>query len=183
MLKATLKKSGHVCILIGILWSIWQATLWLTQLPHYLLPPPAKVFESFLEWYKSALDTSQIETRDSNFRKDCDLMYGQKTLSRLKKMENTTLDKISNINGTKVKPIKDLLRKINWDDLYTKLKPSKFHGDLQLENIIYSTDNKFILIDWRQTFGNNKKVGDLYYDLGKIWHSLPINGKSVLNEM
>ena len=42
-----------------------------------------KVFESFLEWYKSALDTSQIETMDSNFKKDCDLMYGQKTLSIL----------------------------------------------------------------------------------------------------
>ena len=142
-----------------------------------------KVFESFLEWYKSELDTSQEESRDNSFRKDCDLMYGQKTLSRLKKMENTTLDKISNINGTRVEPIKDLLQGINWDDLYTKLQPSKFHGDLQLENIIYSKDNKFILIDWRQTFGNSKKVGDLYYDLGKIWHSLPINGKSVLNEM
>ena len=39
------------------------------------------------------------------------------------------------------------------------------------------------MIDWRESFGSSKEIGDVYYDLGKIWHSLPINGKSVLNEM
>lgn len=142
------------------------------------------VFKSFLRWYQSddGLDTTTFHDK-GDFVKDCKIMYGDKTVSRLKKLSGSKLDNIKKINGVEVEPIMDLINKIDWTMFYQKAIPSKFHGDLQLENIIYTKDGEFILIDWRESFGNSKEIGDVYYDLGKIWHSLPINGKSVLNEM
>ena len=142
------------------------------------------VFKSFLRWYQSddGLDTTTFHDKD-DFVKDCKIMYGDKTVSRLKKLSGGKLDNIKKINGVEVEPIIDLINKIDWTMFYQKAIPSKFHGDLQLENIIYTNDGEFILIDWRESFGDSKEIGDVYYDLGKIWHSLPINGKSVLNEM
>ncbi len=57
--------------------------------------------------------------------------------------------------------------------------PSHFHGDLQPENIIIGKDNKITLIDWRESFGGDIYIGDLYYDLAKLYHGLLINGKMV----
>ena len=37
-----------------------------------------------------------------------------------------------------------------------------------------------MLIDWREGFGDNIEVGDVYYDLAKIYHALLINGNSIL---
>ena len=49
-----------------------------------------------------------------------------------------------------------------------------FHGDLHFENIIFSK-NKFVLLDWRQDFNENLKVGDLYYELAKIMHGIIVS--------
>ena len=63
-------------------------------------------------------------------------------------------------------------------------KPSYFHGDLQPENVLYDKKyKKFVLIDWRQSFGSSEDVGDVYYDLGKIYHAIMINGQSILKDM
>ena len=59
--------------------------------------------------------------------------------------------------------------------------PSHFHGDFQPENIIYNGED-FKLIDWRESFGDSLDVGDLYYDLGKLYHALIINGQIVLKK-
>ena len=40
----------------------------------------------------------------------------------------------------------------------------------------------FKLIDWRESFGDSLDVGDLYYDLGKLYHALIINGQIVLKK-
>ena len=45
----------------------------------------------------------------------------------------------------------------------------------QMENIIYVDDSKFALIDFRQNFGKMGYIGDIYYDIGKLWHSFYIN--------
>jgi hypothetical protein len=29
-----------------------------------------------------------------------------------------------------------------------------------------------LLIDWRESFGDSLEIGDLYYDLGKLYHAL-----------
>ena len=94
-------------------------------------------------------------------------MYRDKTTTRLS-VGGGKLDNIKKINGVEVEPIMDLINKIDWTMFYLKL-PSKFHGDLQLENIIYTNDGEFILIDWRESFGSSKEIGDVYYDLGKIY--------------
>ena len=35
------------------------------------------------------------------------------------------------------------------------------------------------MIDWRDTFGTSKKVGDIYYDLAKLDHALLVSGSIV----
>ena len=40
--------------------------------------------------------------------------------------------------------------------------------------------NKFKLIDWRESFGGSVEVGDMYYDLGKLYHALVISNSLVL---
>ena len=44
-----------------------------------------------------------------------------------------------------------------------------------MENIINVDNYSFALIDFRQNFGSMKDVGDIYYDIGKLWHSFYIN--------
>tara|TARA_Y100001973_G_scaffold80737_1_gene118881 strand:- start:413 stop:997 length:585 start_codon:yes stop_codon:yes gene_type:complete len=111
-------------------------------------------------------------------------MYEDKTKERLSKLVDNNLDKIKTINGLEVESIQNLLSKINWDKLYEKATPSTFHGDLQPENIIYNpNDDRFVLIDWREGFGNSVEVGDVYYDLSKLYHALLINGNSILKGM
>ena len=88
------------------------------------------------------------------------------------------IDTIEYINGIKVERINEMLDKINWEKIYECAIPSNFHGDLQPENIIYNGKD-FTLIDWRESFGNSLVVGDSYYDLGKLYHALFINGTDV----
>ena len=67
---------------------------------------------------------------------------------------------------------------------YQNAIPSTFHGDIQPENIIYDEGNdKFVLIDWRQKFGESINIGDVYYDLAKLYHAIMINGQSILKDM
>ena len=52
--------------------------------------------------------------------------------------------------------------------------PSNFHGDLQFDNILVKRDSgpgehKFLLLDWRHDFGGQMDIGDLYYDLAKLY--------------
>jgi NDP-sugar pyrophosphorylase family protein len=141
-----------------------------------------EVFTKFLNWYNSSDGLVTKEEETEKFYLDCKEMYETKTINRLSKMKGTELDNIKTINGVDVQPIDELLKDIDWNKIYKTATPSKFHGDLQLENIIYQDDGNFTLIDWRQSFGTSQIVGDIYYDLGKIWHSLPINGKTILNE-
>ena len=117
------------------------------------------------------------------FHNDCMRMYYDKTYTRIIAHEELDeLDAIQTINGHWVKPIKKLLDLINWSQIVQKSIPVILHGDLQPENIIYDTDNnRFMLIDWRDRFGDDLYVGDLYYDLCKLDHALLINGEVARN--
>jgi GTP:adenosylcobinamide-phosphate guanylyltransferase len=115
---------------------------------------------------------------------DCVEMYETKTKERVKTLIDSELDKVKIINGVEVEPIKDMLDKVDWMNFYQHAIPSYFHGDLQPENIIYDERNdKFVLIDWRQKFGNSIEIGDVYYDLGKLYHAIMINGQTILKDM
>jgi len=46
---------------------------------------------------------------------------------------------------------------------------------LQFDNILSTGTNEFKLIDWRQDFGGIVEVGDLYYDLAKLYGGLILN--------
>ena len=111
-------------------------------------------------------------------------MYETKTKERVKKLIDSELDKVKIINGVEVEPIDVMLDKIDWMNFYQNAIPSYFHGDLQPENIIYDKQkDKFVLIDWRQNFGNSVEIGDVYYDLGKLYHAIMINGQTILKDM
>ena len=111
-------------------------------------------------------------------------MYETKTKQRLSKLFDSELDGVKLINGVEVEPIEVMIDKINWSSVYDKATPTSFHGDLQPENVIYDNKtNSFVLIDWRQSFGNSIEYGDVYYDLSKIYHAILINGQTILKDM
>ena len=78
------------------------------------------------------------------------------------------------INGIKIPKLSTLLEKIPVD-LITTSKKYYFHGDCVLDNIIITPDKNVKFIDWRQDFCDEVDGGDVYYDLGKLVHSLSLN--------
>ena len=135
-----------------------------------------EVFTDFLEKFYD-FSIKNVKCNDiEKFRKNCDQMYRIKTCERVKKFRDKNLDNIKKINGTKIEKINKILDKINWDEICAKAIPANFHGDLQPENIIVTTDKRIFLIDWRESFNDDLKIGDLYYDLSKLYHGLIING-------
>ena len=68
-----------------------------------------------------------------------------------------------------------LLNLIKWQDLALGY-PGRFHGDFHFENILFNKINKkFKFLDWRQDFGGNINVGDIYYDLAKLLHGMIVS--------
>ena len=111
-------------------------------------------------------------------KKECEY----KTISRINNLLSQRIvnDNLRFINNYKVEKINDLLRKVNWNKLANGV-PSNFHGDFQPENIIMK-NKKITLIDWREDFGGNENVGDIYYDFAKLEHALLINGEIIRNK-
>lgn len=82
------------------------------------------------------------------------------------------------INGVQYPSIGDLLNQIDFGVLLDNKFYDNFHGDLQFDNIIYDADtDKFVYIDWRESFAGHVLGGDLYYDLSKMYGGciLPYN--------
>ena len=135
-----------------------------------------EIFLNFLEKYHKFAFTDNICNDLEKFNANCEFMYKIKTYERIKKFQNTSLDKIDYINGVFVEAIIDIMNKIDWNNIISSAIPTNFHGDLQPENIVITEDNEMFLIDWRESFGDDLKIGDLYYDLSKLYHGLLING-------
>ena len=118
------------------------------------------------------------------FDKQCFSFYHDKTYDRLKlyysRFDRT--DSIRTLNGMPVKSCSELLASIDWNWLCSG-KPGRFHGDFHFENIIFSDDEYFIFIDWRQDFGGDLSFGDIYYDLAKLMHGLLVSHNMVVNNM
>jgi len=138
------------------------------------------VLNGFFDFCQDNLFTFDLK-KTAAFLEDCKYMYEDKTKARIRPMMGSELDAIEKINGIKVEPIETLLNKIDWNRFYDNAIPSCFHGDLQPENIVYnSADDRFVLLDWRDNFGSSIEIGDIYYDLSKLYHALLINGNSIL---
>lgn len=133
-------------------------------------------------WYEGFGKT--IFSKNKSFVDDCKKMYYDKTYERCRYFSETELDNINDINGIKVDKINNMLSRIDWNKLYNISIPTLFHGDLQTENIIYDDkEDRFIFLDWRVSFGNSKKIGDIYYELAKLYHGLLINGTDINNKL
>lgn len=106
--------------------------------------------------------------------------YKEKTLSRIKKYcnEYEDIDSDCTVNGIACKSASALVGTLNWEYLAKHgIFTNNYHGDFHLENILVD-GNKYIMLDWRQNFGKTM-IGDIYYDIAKMWHSLIVNHSMV----
>ena len=145
----------------------------------------SKIFNNFLKFLHTNLWTKRLKnkSRIRDLHNKSLKFYKDKTIKRVISylQKNKNADKVKWINNQKTEPIKVLLNRINWENL-SNGSFSYFHGDPQPENVIVQGKNKFKMIDWREDFGGSLDYGDVYYDLGKIYHSLIITGKKIREE-
>jgi len=133
------------------------------------------IFSRFLKWLEKNLwkpypfDTYQL-------KEICKSFYYDKTISRLRKYQGKypEPDNGFEVNGIFTPPMQVLLDKVPWDLLYHGVS-TFMHGDLQFDNVIYTEDDDFILLDWRQEFGGCVEFGDLYYDFAKLYGGILLN--------
>jgi NDP-sugar pyrophosphorylase family protein len=128
-------------------------------------------FSELLNWAKENLWVSKEE---KNFFDGAISFYKDKTLIRIEKFldKHNLVDEVDCINGVEVPKIKDLIARINFEEIVGK-GPTGFHGDFILDNIL--TSDTFTLIDWRQDFNGTIESGDMNYDLAKLNHNLVLN--------
>ena len=133
---------------------------------------------------ESHLDVEPVELTDEekyNIFKD---FYLDKTLQRINKYctDYTDIDNDCYINGIKCAPAGSLVSRINWRGLsQAGVFTNNYHGDFHLENILVN-DDQYIMLDFRQNFGKTM-VGDVYYDIAKMWHSFIVNHEMVKKDL
>jgi choline kinase len=133
-------------------------------------------FKYFLEWSTINLWKLEKNESDTEFKKKCYNFYITKTKERISQYLKNNIDQYI-INGQLVEDVYHLIDSIDSDWICDGI-PSNFHGDFILDNIIETSDG-FKLIDWRQDFAGDLKIGDLYYDLAKLNHNLTVNHEIV----
>ena len=151
--------------------------------PLYSCVTPA-LFKKLLNWLDEKVWTN-VDLDSTTTENLCKDFYYKKTMSRIslfqKENPNFKFPKI--INGKSVPSLKKLLEQIPWSRLFTGI-PSFIHGDLQFQNILYSRKlGEFLLIDWRQDFAGNIEVGDLYYDLAKLYGGIIMNYDYIMKDL
>lgn len=140
------------------------------------------ITKSLLQWLENNLwKTKKLNNIEKKaFKSSCKYFYYDKTLERLNlfyerfKQEDTC----GEINGQLVSSTKDIINNLDFDNLTNGIA-SEFHGDLQFDNILLTSDNKFKLLDWRQDFAGIIEYGDKYYDLAKLNGGLYISYKKI----
>jgi len=124
----------------------------------------------------------KAEITSAEFKSICLKFYHDKTNDRVQQyLHNKGIaDKDEIINGVFVPRVSELIQLIDWDWISSGTQ-SNFHGDFHFENVILTSDNNFVFIDWRQNFGGGIEVGDRYYDLAKILHGIIVSHQAVTN--
>ncbi|MEZ4873226.1 MAG: NTP transferase domain-containing protein [Bdellovibrionales bacterium] len=129
-------------------------------------------FLHFLEvevWHTRSMDLKSYTSL-------CHIFYYEKTQERIKKISQRHTDLFTPVmyQGALLDP-KVVISNINWN-LLEQGVPVRFHGDLQFENVLFDIEtHQFTLIDIRQNFAGDTEVGDLYYDLGKMYMGMICN--------
>jgi len=141
---------------------------------------PKKIGE-LLSWSKENLWSRAEEYDKDEFYDKCYSFYKQKTVNRINDFfdMNSLLDKEDCINGTAVPTVMSMIESIDFEAL-CDARPTGFHGDFILDNMIYSKQKGFTLIDWRQDFAGDISLGDIKYDLSKLSHSIFLNHKILM---
>lgn len=133
----------------------------------FKIKEPHKILKKILDETQKQLWSQKQELSDIElkiFKDVCKKFYYNKTISRLKKLN----DKIS-VQDSKPS-MEKLFKKINWDYLSDEA-PSRWHGDYNFSNIVWNEEKEeFKLLDWRQDFGGIIEYGSVYYDLAKMYH-------------
>jgi NDP-sugar pyrophosphorylase family protein len=129
-------------------------------------------------WKKKTLTAPETES----FKETCMKFYRDKTFDRValfyKKFDRK--DGVEIINGKAMIELDTMLNSVNWEWLATGL-PGRFHGDYHFENILWSAaEQKFVFLDWRQDFGGELNIGDIYYDFAKLLHGLIISHELIV---
>ena len=135
-------------------------------------------FQMLLDWSQQNL---WLKKDVEDFNELCYKFYIDKTKSRIEKYVEKYDDSEQMINGLLVPTATELLAQVDHRWLCDG-KPSQFHGDFILDNILQTKDG-FRLLDWRQDFAGNIEVGDIYYDLAKLNHNLTVNHEIVNNKL
>ncbi|WDE09230.1 phosphotransferase [Thalassomonas viridans] len=133
-------------------------------------------FGKLLEWLEQQVWPTTADNR--NIKALCKKFYYDKTMQRLemffKKHGESYRNEAFCVNGRPLNPIREILARLNWDELIDG-EAAFIHGDLQFDNIIIKDDGRFCLLDWRQDFAGEIKVGDLYYDFAKLYGGIILN--------
>ena len=129
------------------------------------------VFKNFLDFANKNL---WIPCDDvGTLAEQCENFYRDKSIIRLQQFllpRDESYRGNHSVNGVQTKDIHSLLEDFDWNQVCNNFIPTTtFHGDLQFDNIIYTPKEKFYLIDWRQEFGGSTTIGDVYYDLAKLY--------------
>jgi hypothetical protein len=117
-------------------------------------------------------------------RQSCHRFYYDKTRSRLDRFFRAAgvRDTATAINGRDVPGAREMLEGIP-EKLLCDATASTFHGDFILDNIVYTPEKAFVLMDWRQDFGGQVSLGDMYYDLAKLNCSFLFNQNIVRRDL
>lgn len=131
-------------------------------------------------WTPCDLSGSERE----HFRANCMKFYRDKTLERVALFYRnfSRQDGSEPINGVEMSTLEQLLGRVDWAWL-AEGAPSRFHGDFHFENILCTRDERFVFLDWRQDFGGDLSIGDVYYDLAKLLHGLIISHELVARDL
>jgi choline kinase/thiamine kinase-like enzyme len=125
------------------------------------------VFGKFLKFLNGNIKEERKITPE-----EVDLFYRNKTNSRVKsfisKFGQNYYTNAWTINGTMYPSMQEVLDKLSFTDLLNNPMYEKFHGDLHFANLVKTTDDNFIYIDWRTEFAGRTDLGDVYYDLAKL---------------
>jgi choline kinase/mannose-6-phosphate isomerase-like protein (cupin superfamily) len=140
------------------------------------------LFKKFLFHLETNLQ-EKYEGSPSHIRK----FYGVKTFDRMEKFiqkfGKNYLSLAHNINGKDFPAFETFLSKVEFIQFEENPFYKLFHGDLQFDNIIYNDNlNKFVYIDWRESFGGYTEAGDVYYDLAKLYGGCLIPYDKMKNE-
>lgn len=146
-----------------------------------------------LKFILADMNNFKISDNKGKIKKSLKEMYVNKTILRLKEIEESDLYKkfMKNklkINNLSCLSITDIVSSLPKTFKRLKIEQTKtfsiIHGDLCLSNILYDSKNRIVrLIDPRGSFGEYKIYGDKNYDIAKLQHSILGDYDFILNNL